>query len=150
MARHGLCGRHNRFPAAVGPGERQCLAVISLDRGCVTLSNCAIERTVTGGQGEERVDSNRFDNLARIVGEQTDRRRMLKVAAGSALAVAGLGALSRTALGEDVSAESNGFKGDSCENNSDCKKGLICNTSNTNPRCEYRNNCGAKKGQACK
>jgi hypothetical protein len=94
------------------------------------------------------VDSNRFDNLARIVGEQTDRRRMLKVAAGSALAVAGLGALTRTALGEDVSAESNGFKGDSCDgSNSSCKKGLICNS---NFRCEYRNNCGGKKNQACK
>jgi hypothetical protein len=96
------------------------------------------------------VDSNRFDHLARIVGEQTDRRRMLKVAAGSALAVAGLGALSRTALGEDVTTESNGFKGDPCDSNSDCKKGLICNTNNTNFRCEYRNNCGAKKNQACK
>lgn len=93
------------------------------------------------------MDSNRFDTLARIVGEQTDRRRMLKVAAGSALAVAGLGALGRTALGQDVNAESNGFKGDSCESSSDCRRGLICNS---NFRCEYKSGCGGKKNQACK
>jgi len=71
---------------------------------------------------------------------------MLKAAAGSALAVAGLGALSRTALGEDVTAASNGFKGDSCEISDDCRTGLICNS---NGRCEYKSSCGGKKNQAC-
>jgi hypothetical protein len=82
------------------------------------------------------------------VGERTDRREMLKTAAAGSLAMVGLGAVSRAALGQDVTAESNGYKGDSCSNNGDCKKGLICN--NDRDKCEYKSNCGGKKGQACK
>ncbi len=97
---------------------------------------------------EERVDGNRFDNLTRVIGAQTDRRSILKTATGGTLAMLGLGAISRVALGQDVEAESNGFKGDSCTANSDCKKGLICNQNKD--KCEYKSNCGGKKGQACK
>lgn len=95
---------------------------------------------------EECVDTNRFDSLTRAVGEQSNRRRMLKTAAGGTLAMLGLGAVSRVALGQDVGAESQGFKGDSCDDNKDCRKGLVCNDSG---RCEYRKNCGGKKGDAC-
>jgi hypothetical protein len=93
------------------------------------------------------VDDNRFDALSRTIGEQADRRRMLKTAAAGTLAALGMGALGRVALGQDVSAESNGFKGDKCDRNSDCKTGLICNS---NFKCEYKKNCGGKKGDACK
>lgn len=94
------------------------------------------------------MDANRFDTLARAIGEQTDRRRIVKTAAGGTLAMLGLGAISRAALGQDVTAESNGFQGDSCDNNNDCKKGLLCNSSRG--KCEYKRNCGGKKGDACK
>lgn len=97
---------------------------------------------------EERVDSHRFDNLTRAIGHQTGRRGILKTAAGGTLAMIGLGAVSRAALGQDVTADSNGFKGDNCDNTSDCKKGLICNQSRG--KCEYKANCGGKKNQACK
>ena len=93
------------------------------------------------------MDANRFDRLSRTVGEQTDRRMMLKTAAAGTLAAVGMGALGRVALGQDVTVESKGFKGDKCNNNNDCKKGLVCNSKD---KCEYKSNCGGKKGQACK
>jgi hypothetical protein len=94
------------------------------------------------------VEADRFDRLARTVGDQTDRRSMLKTAAAGALALTGMGALGRVAFGQDVEAEKQkGFKGDKCNNSNDCKKGLRCNN---NGKCEYKKNCGGKKGDACK
>ena len=93
------------------------------------------------------MDANRFDSLARSIGEQRNRRDMLKSVAAGTLAVAGLGAVARTALGQDVSAESQGFKGDDCDTDDDCRRGLICNAAR---RCEYERNCGGKKRDACK
>jgi hypothetical protein len=95
------------------------------------------------------VDVNRFDHLTRTIGEQTSRRTMFKTAAGGTLAALGLGAVGRVALGQDVSIEA-GFEGDSCDANSDCRRGLVCNTNLTNPRCEYKRNCGGRKNDACK
>lgn len=97
------------------------------------------------------MDANRFDTLTRAIGAQSNRRDMLKTAAAGTLAVTGLGALGRVALGQDVSAEAQGFKGDECVNSDDCKKGLVCQTrSSGNKRCEYKKNCGGKKNDACK
>jgi hypothetical protein len=98
------------------------------------------------------VDDNRFDSLTRKVGEQTDRRSMLKAATAGALGLMGLGVLGREALAQDVSIESKGYDGDKCQKNKDCKKGLRCDKNNNkkNGRCEYKNNCGGKKGDACK
>lgn len=96
------------------------------------------------------MDANRFDNMARNVGEQTTRRNMIKVAAGSTLAVFGMGAVGRAALGQGVGSEATGYQGDSCVDSGDCRRGLRCDTSTNNPRCEYKRNCGGKKGDACK
>lgn len=93
------------------------------------------------------MDANRFDRFSRAVGERTDRREMLKTAVAGSLALVGLGAVSRAALGQDVTAEEQGFKGDTCTNSSDCKTGLICNQDKS--KCEYKSNCGGKKNQAC-
>jgi len=93
------------------------------------------------------MDSNRFDTLARRIGEQTNRRNMMKTAAGGTLALLGLGAVGQAALGQDVNAESSGFDGDDCSENADCKRGLICNSDGS---CEYKRNCGGKKNDACK
>ena len=54
------------------------------------------------------MDANRFDRFSRAVGERTDRREMLKTAAAGSLALVGLSAVSRAALGQDVTAESKG------------------------------------------
>jgi hypothetical protein len=99
------------------------------------------------GYQEEHVDTNRFDNISRMIGEQTDRRGMLKTAAGGALGVLGLSAVTRVALGQDVAAEG-GFKGQNCNKDANCKKGLICNQ--TRGKCEYEKKCGGKNGDACK
>jgi hypothetical protein len=96
------------------------------------------------------MEANRFDAVSRSIGEQHGRRAMLKAAAAGSLAVLGLGSIARVALGQDVSAEAKGFKGDNCDNNSDCKKGLVCKDKNDRKRCEYKSNCGGKKNQACK
>jgi hypothetical protein len=96
---------------------------------------------------EGTVDDRRFDRLSRTIGEQTDRRGMLKAAAGGTLALLGAGALGRAVAAQDVTVEAKGFKGDNCNNNNDCKKGLRCSNSG---RCEYKKNCGGKKGDACK
>lgn len=92
------------------------------------------------------MDTNKLDNLSREIGEQTDRRGMLKTAAGGTLALLGMGALTRVALGQDVEAEK-GYKGQKCKRNKTCKKGLTCNQDGV---CEYKASCGGKKNQACK
>ena len=92
------------------------------------------------------MDANRFDTLTRRIGAQTNRREMLKTAAAGTLAIAGLGAVGRVALGQEVSAESQGFKGDDCESADDCRRGLVCNVAG---RCEYKRSCGGKKRDAC-
>ena len=98
------------------------------------------------------MDANRFYSLSRSIGMQRNRRDMLKTAAAGTLAIAGVGAFGRAALGQEVSAEAQGFKGDKCKNNSDCKKGLTCDNkdNNNDGKCEYKSNCGGKKNQACK
>ena len=86
------------------------------------------------------MDTERFDDMTRAVGEETNRRGMLKAAVGGALGLLGLGAL------QDVVLASSGFKGDSCNKNKDCKKGLKCQNGK---RCKYKKNCGGKKKDAC-
>lgn len=96
---------------------------------------------------EESVDGNRFDNLARNVGDQASRRNMIKAAAGSTLAALGMGAVGRAALGRKVSAEARGFRRDDCSNNANiCRQGLECDPDTLT--CEYRQTnsrrCGGK------
>ena len=87
------------------------------------------------------MDTDRFDDMTRDVGEQTHRRGMLKAAVGGALGLLGLGALG------DVVLARKGFRNDKCKKSKDCKKGLRCNHNN---RCKYKKNCGGKKNDACK
>jgi hypothetical protein len=77
--------------------------------------------------------NNRFDNLTRYIGEQKTRRNMIKAAAGSTLAVLGMGAARRVALGQDVSIESTGYQNDTCVDSGDCRRGLRCDTTLNNP-----------------
>jgi hypothetical protein len=66
------------------------------------------------------MDANRFDHLSRQVGRQSDRRRMLKSIAGSALALVGVGAIQRRAGAQS------GREGSNCFSTADCETGLIC------------------------
>jgi hypothetical protein len=72
---------------------------------------------------------------------------MLKVAAASTLAALSASAVGRAALGQEVIAESKGYKGDDCFDNRDCRRGLLCNQSSLT--CQYKRSCGGKKGDAC-
>jgi hypothetical protein len=112
--------------------------------------------SVFGSGREESVDGNRFDNLARNFGEQSSRRKMIKAAAGTTLAVLGMGAAGRAALGQGVGAEARGFRRDDCSNNANiCRQGLECDPDTLT--CEYlqtkSRRCGGKfrgkKGDDC-
>ena len=112
------------------------------------------------------MDARRFDRLSRHVGQQTDRRRMIKAAAGGALGLLSLGTLRREA------AAATGTEGDECVTNADCRTGLVCQGGSTGllggvvaegpygppvastlfgpspGRCRYRQGC-ATSGQFC-
>ena len=66
------------------------------------------------------MDDSRFDRLTRQVARQTDRRTMVRTAAGGALALLGLGAAGRGA------AAQSGREGGNCFSNADCETGLVC------------------------
>ncbi len=90
------------------------------------------------------MDANRFDNLARNVGDQSSRRNMIKAAAGTTLAVLGLSAVGRVALGQDVQAEARGYRRDDCSRNANiCRNGLTCDPDTLT--CEYIAKCGGKR-----
>ena len=98
------------------------------------------------------MDGSRFDSIARNVGEQTNRRNVMRTVAGSALAALGLGAVGRVALGQGVHTEAKGYRGDDCSHDAGiCKKGLECDSDKLT--CEYKHKCGnkfrGKKGDAC-
>jgi hypothetical protein len=66
------------------------------------------------------MDDRRFDRWTRQVARQSDRRTLLRTAAGSALTLLGLAAASR-----EVAAQS-GSEGSSCAADADCESGLVC------------------------
>lgn len=96
------------------------------------------------------MDGDRFDSLSRSVGEETSRRGMLKAAAGGALGLLGLGAVS------DGVWAGKGFDGNKCKKNKNCGKGLECrgakkkkNGKDKKGKCRYTDGCG-DKGDLCK
>ena len=114
------------------------------------------------------MDDKNFDWLTRQVGEQTDRRTMIKTALGSALALAGLGGLAQQSEGRRLRG---GFEDDPCATSADCRKGLQCRGARTGlapgfpvlgggvslpvitgaaGTCQYRQGCGGERGDACR
>src|SRR5262245_38676624 len=71
------------------------------------------------------MDAEHFDDLSRQADRQSDRRRLLDGAPGSALALLGLGLRKRNA------AASSGYEGDSCLSGADCREGLVCDGNST-------------------
>ena len=113
------------------------------------------------------MDPQRFDQMTRQVGTQTDRRHIVKSVASGALALLGLGIVqsrTRAASGKD---------GDTCSTNADCETGLICQGASrgllggivaegpygppyaadllgpSDGTCRYRDGNCAKSGQYC-
>jgi hypothetical protein len=116
------------------------------------------------------MDDKRFDYLTRQVGQQSDRRTMVKTAIGGTLALLGIGGLAQQ--GEARNRRNNnqqtGFEDDDCETSDDCRKGLRCvgARQGIDPgfptpipippitgklgRCRYKQGCGGKQGDACR
>jgi hypothetical protein len=117
------------------------------------------------------MEETRFDEWPRQVGQQTDRRTIVKTALGGALAVLGLGGL---AAHSDARNKRNnrsnrtGYEGDPCASNDDCLQGLRCQGARVGiapgfptpieipvitgkaGRCRYKKGCGGERGDACK
>ena len=90
------------------------------------------------------MDANRFDTIARVVGSSADRRRLLKTAAGSALGLVGLSALTDRAVAADVVAEAR-----KCNKDKDCKNKDVCDKKK-NKCVECNKNKDCKNNQKCK
>jgi hypothetical protein len=89
------------------------------------------------------MDANRFDAIARVVGSSADRRSLLKAAAGSALGLVGLSALSSSTLADDVVAEAK-----NCKKDKDCKGSDVCKNKKKCVECIKNKDC--KNNQKCK
>jgi hypothetical protein len=126
------------------------------------------------------VDDKRFDYLTRQVGQQADRRTMVKTALAGTLALLGLGGLSQQSEARNNRNNNNnnnkknrranqtGYEDDPCATSDDCLKGLRCMGAQQGidpgfptpieippitgrpGRCRYRQNCGGERGDACK
>jgi hypothetical protein len=101
-------------------------------------------------EGEISMDADRFDDLSRTIGEQADRRGVLRAAFSGALGLLGLRAFGDGALANK------GFEGDKCKKNKQCGTGLKCkgakkkkHKKDKKGRCRYKDGCG-KKDDFCK
>jgi hypothetical protein len=102
--------------------------------GCIAVSR----------EKENKMDANRFDALARVVGSSADRRGLLKAAAGSALGLVGLSALANGVMAADVVAEAK-----NCHKDKNCKGDDVCDKKK-NKCVECNNNKDCKNNQKCK
>ena len=87
------------------------------------------------------MDDRQFDDMTRTVGMQTARRGMLKAAAGGALGLVGLSALTDRALA-DVVAEKK------CKKDKDCNGSDVCKNKKKCVECIKNSDC--KNNQKCK
>jgi hypothetical protein len=88
------------------------------------------------------VDETHFDSLTRSLGTQSARRGMLKVAAGSALGLVGLSALSDRALARYCDRDRDCRGNDVCDRaNNRCVECLNNKDCGPNQRCTRNNNC---------
>jgi sigma54-dependent transcription regulator len=85
--------------------------------------------------------SDRFDEFAKHLGAQDDRRGLLRAAAGGTLGLLGLSALQDDARGEELEALSNR----NCDSNKDCGKNQRCVKKGTKDK-----NCGKNDKCKCK
>ena len=117
------------------------------------------------------MDDTRFDRLTRQVGQQSDRRTMVRAALAGSLALLGLGVrdqASEARRRRNRRAHLVGYEDDPCETDDECLTGLTCEGGRTGiapgfptpiplpiitgkpGRCRYRRSCGGRRGDACK
>ena len=122
-----------------------------------------------GVQRKEPVlEENRFDYMARQVGQQTTRRTMVTTALGGLLALLGVAGLGQSSAAKNNRSNQSGYEGDECATHDDCLKGLRCEGARQGiapgfptpidipaitgkpGRCRYKKSCGGEQGDACK
>ena len=114
------------------------------------------------------MDDKRFDYLTRQVGQQADRRTMVKTALGGTLALLGLGGLTQQSEARNNRNPRTGYEDDPCATSDDCLQGLRCEgaregiapgyptpieipvITGSPGRCRYNKSCGGERGDACK
>ena len=114
------------------------------------------------------MDDKRFDYLTRQVGQQANRRRMVKTALGGTLALLGLGGLQQQTQARNNRRNRTGYEDDLCATSDDCLQGLRCEGAREGiapgfptpieipiitgkpGRCRYKKSCGGERGDACK
>jgi hypothetical protein len=117
---------------------------------------------------EVQMDDKRFDYLTRQVGQQADRRTMVKTAVGGTLALLGLAGFAGQSEGKNNNSRRTGFKDDPCATNDECLQGLTCEGARTGiapgfptpidlpvitgkpGRCRYKKSCGGERGDVCR
>jgi hypothetical protein len=116
------------------------------------------DRTKVRCQKEDIVEKNRFDAITRAVGAQSDRRGMVKAAAGGILGLAGLSVMSDGALarrcdrdrdcrGDDV-CDRDRNRCVECLKNRDCKGNDVCE-KHDNVCVECKNNKQCSNDERC-
>jgi Cys-rich repeat protein len=110
------------------------------------------------------MDAKRFDTIARVVGSSSDRRGLFKAAAGGALGLVGLSALTDSASArrcttyDDCPANKlcDNRKCVECKNDRNCSNGRVClknqcvRTCKTNPDCDRNEFCVKQVCVECK
>src|SRR5215204_5995445 len=100
------------------------------------------------------MDADRFDTLSRVLGTQSQRRGMVKAAAGGALGLLGLSRLTDSALARKCNNDNDCTGNDvcdhkkcvECKSNKDCSNKDVCDR---NKCVECTRNKDCKKNQKC-
>jgi hypothetical protein len=95
------------------------------------------------------MDDRQFDDMTRTVGMQTDRRGLLKAAAGGVLGLVGLSALSDRVLAKKCKKDKDcsssqlchNKKCVECKNDRNCSGGSICKKNKCVKTCKSNNDC---------
>ena len=102
------------------------------------------------------MDADRFDAISRVLGTQSRRRGMLKAAAGGALGLVGLSALTDSAFAKKCNKDKDCSGDDVCDNNGKC---VECKNDDDCPSKEFCDdktcveclkNSDCKSNQRCK
>jgi hypothetical protein len=115
------------------------------------------------------MDDKQFDSLTRQVGQQANRRTMVKTALGGTLALLGVGGLAgQSDARNNRNNRRTGYEDDPCAANDDCLQGLTCKgarqgiapgfptpidvpvITGKEGTCEYKKACGGEQGDACR
>jgi hypothetical protein len=165
----------NEVQRTRGSGARRCRQLIQDE--CIIA--CQRRPETVALLEDISMEDRDFDSLTRQVGEQADRRTMVKTALGGTLALLGIGGLSRQSEARNNNNNKNngknnrranqtGYEDDPCATSADCLKGLRCQGARAGidpgfptlidlpvitgkpGRCRYKKSCGGEQGDACK